>query len=422
MPAKGSSSRIANKNLTILDGEYLFKRKLRQLLSCPSIDEVYLDTESDEIAELASDLPIKRLNRPLKLASNATDGHELFAWECQQVEAEIYVQALCTSPFVSADTVTRAITALDVAADHDSLIAVTHNKQYLWKGGQPVYGDGRIPNSVDLPQTTIESMSLYMVRSSILPNKKRFGKSPLLFQLNPLEAVDVNWPVDLNLAETISAGLRAHENLRLGALAPYLTSAMLSDITRDMGLELALPREITGSGRIFGRAKTLGLDSIQDGEKWQGIYNALDSYDFIRPGDVIMVRNSLRERAYFGNLNAQLAMRAGAIGAVIDGLTRDCAEVRRLGFPVFSHGHYCVDIKKEGTLRCMNTPIEIGGVRIENGDFIFADNDGVVVIPFRLWSEIRKLVFEGIEKEWKVGMAVALGFEPRTITDNYGEF
>ena len=53
VPAKGESSRIKNKNFAILDGEYLFKRKLRQLLSCPLIDEVILDTESDEIAELA---------------------------------------------------------------------------------------------------------------------------------------------------------------------------------------------------------------------------------------------------------------------------------------------------------------------------------------------------------------------------------
>src|SRR5690606_38230884 len=112
VPAKGSSQRIKNKNLAVLDGEYLFKHKLRQLLKCPQISEVYLDTDSDEIAALAADLPVKRLQRPADLASNATDGHELFAWECAQVEADVYIQALCTAPFVTEATVQRAIAAL----------------------------------------------------------------------------------------------------------------------------------------------------------------------------------------------------------------------------------------------------------------------------------------------------------------------
>ncbi len=75
VPAKGESNRIRNKNTVVLDGEHLFKRKLRQLLECPEIDTVYLDTESDEIIELASDLPVKVLKRDPKLASNKTDGH-----------------------------------------------------------------------------------------------------------------------------------------------------------------------------------------------------------------------------------------------------------------------------------------------------------------------------------------------------------
>ncbi len=98
VPAKGQSERIANKNTAILDVEHLFKRKLRQLLECDLIDDVYLDTESPDLIELASDLDIKVLRRDPGLASNSTDGHALFANECAQVEADIYIQSLCTSP------------------------------------------------------------------------------------------------------------------------------------------------------------------------------------------------------------------------------------------------------------------------------------------------------------------------------------
>jgi CMP-N-acetylneuraminic acid synthetase/regulator of RNase E activity RraA len=422
VPAKGSSERIPNKNLAILDGEYLFKRKLRQLLACQLIDEVVLDTDSDEIAALAADLPVKRLVRPTELASNLTDGHALFAWECAQVRADIYIQALCTAPFVDADTLTRAIEALLESQSHDSLVAITHAKQYTWQNNEPEYGRGRIPNSVDLPKVTLEAMSLYLVKQSVLSTQKRFGTNPLLFSLNPTELIDVNWPEDLVLAETIAAGKRAQANLSLNALAPYLSSAMISDITREMGHQLTLPSKIRGQGRFFGRAKTLLLDKPMPDENWEGIYDGLDTYQYIRPGDVIVVENRVSDRAYFGNLNGQLAIRAGAVGAVIDGVTRDKVDVDKLGFPVFSHGHYCVDIKLEGTVRSMNMPIMIGDVKIENGDFVYADPDGVTVIPTALWPEVRERLLKGIEREWKVGMAVALGKPPREIFNELGEF
>ncbi|OVZ95494.1 dimethylmenaquinone methyltransferase [Yersinia frederiksenii] len=422
VPAKGNSDRIQSKNLAILDGEHLFKYKLRQLLDCSFISEVVLDTESDEIAELADDLEITRLKRPLELASNQTDGHDLFSWECSQIEADIYVQALCTAPFVNENTITRAIEALLNSPEHDSLVAVTNAKQYLWQNNEPLYGKGRIPNSVDLPVTTIEAMSLYIVRKSVIESGKRFGSNPILFNLSPTEAVDVNWPEDLELAETISAGYRAKENLQLAALAPYFTTSLLSDITREMGYKFTLPQEIKGEGRFLGRVKTLLLDVPTEDNDWKGIYKALDSYEFIRPNDVIIVENRVPSHAYFGNLNAQLAIRAGAIGTIVNGVTRDKTEVEKLGYPVFSRGNYCVDIKFKGTVRAMNKPITIGSVNICNGDYVLADSDGVIVIPRKLWPEVKSLALQNIEKEWNVGVSVALGIAPNEIYKNLGEF
>lgn len=426
VPAKGSSERIANKNLAILDGEYLFKHKLKQLLQSRHVTRVVLDTEDDQLANLASDLPITRLKRPAQLASNSTDGHALFAWECAQIRADVYVQALCTAPFVTAETVDRAIDQLLASEQHDSVVAVTGTKLYTWTDGRPDYGAGRIPNSVDLPLTTVEAMSLYVVKGKgQTPPQRRFGDRPLLMPLAPQEAVDVNWPEDLALAETIAAGARARDNLALGALSPYLSTAMLSDITRELGMQVALPAEIAGAyrgARFLGRAKTLLLDEPREGEDWRGIYDALGTYAFVRPGDVIMVENRVRGHAYFGNLNAQLAMRAGAVGAVIDGATRDRSEVDALSFPVFARGHTCVDIKFKGVVRSMNMPITMGQVQLKNGDYVLADGDGVVVIPQKDWPRVREVALKVIEKEWQVGRAVALGVPAAEIFDQLGEF
>jgi regulator of RNase E activity RraA/CMP-N-acetylneuraminic acid synthetase len=431
VPAKGSSERVPDKNLQILDGEHLFKRKLRQLLDCPLIDEVVLDTDSDAIAALAADLPVTRLRRPDALASNATDGHELFAYECGAVPpADIYLQCLCTAPFVTADTVGRAIGRLLDDPEADSLVAVSRAKQYLWDGKVPAYGGGRIPNSVDLPAQVIEAMSLYAVRggAGAPAPARRFGERPILFDLDPVEQIDVNTPTDLVLAEAVCAGHRAEANLRLRALQAHLSSPVLSDISADLGLETVLPPIFrpTSPGKFLGRAKTLQLRAVDrdgpDAEAWKGIYRALDSYAFVRPGDVIMVATDVPGRAYFGDLNGNLALRAGAHGVVVDGFTRDTGDVRALGLPVYAHGGWCRDIKYEGTLAAMNMPVDMGGIAVANGDMVFADDDGVVVIPRRLWPAVEERAWAVLANEGRIRMLAARGTPVQAILAECGAF
>ena len=100
LPAKGSSSRIKNKNLQLLDGKPLFLHTLEKLVGSNIFDDVYLDTESQEIIDLASEVNCKILHRDPSLASNKTDGNDLFLNEIKNIEAHIYVQVLCTSPFI----------------------------------------------------------------------------------------------------------------------------------------------------------------------------------------------------------------------------------------------------------------------------------------------------------------------------------
>lgn len=431
VPAKGNSERIANKNLQILDGEHLFHRKLRQLLACPLIDTVYLDTESDLIAGLAADLPVRRLRRPEALANNATDGHTMFAWECANAApADLYVQVLCTAPFVTADTVARAIQRMIDDPEADSLVGVASYRQYCWADGKPLYGEGRIPNSVELPPTIVEAMSLYIVRrrAGEAPPARRFGGKTILFDLDPTEQVDINNPADLAMAEALCAGHRAREVTRLRALQPYLSSPVLSDIAKEMGLRAVLPQSIgaTSPGKILGRARTLQLVAIspeeRGGDRWRGIYEALDSYRFVRPGCVITVANEVPGHAYFGDLNATLAVRSGAVGAVIDGVTRDSRDVALLGLPVYARRSYCDDIKYEGTLGSMNMPIRIGEVPIRNDDMLFGDENGVVVIPNEMWPQVEAAAWDVLTNEARIRIMAARGHDVEQILAECGAF
>jgi regulator of RNase E activity RraA/CMP-N-acetylneuraminic acid synthetase len=433
VPAKGASERVPSKNVRILDGEHLFRRKLKQLLECPLIDEVWLDTESDAIISLAGDLPIKVLKRDSSLATNSTDGHEMFENECRAApDADIVIQAVCTAPFVGSKTVTSALERLLAEERHDSLVGVRHTKQYCWNGTEPLYGRGRIPNSVDLPETVVEAMSLYMVRrSSPEFPRKRFGLSPLLFGLTELEAIDINYPEDMEVAETICMGERTAEFSYFRVLKHHLSSSVLSDVTKEMGFEFMLDKSLRpiSGGKMLGRVKTLKLGKltgsdrdIHASEAWKGIYKALDSYAFVRTGDVIVVENEVPDRAYFGDLNCHLALRAGAVGVLVDGVTRDVSHVRAMGLPVYARGAWSNDIKYEGTTLGYNVPVCVGGRTARNDDVIFADAEGILIIPREYWPRALEAALTAVSTEGQIRQGLLAGVPVDKIIRDHGFF
>lgn len=425
VPAKGSSERIENKNAKLLDGRPLVVHTLDKLLKCRNVDEVYLDTESDDIAKLARHLPVNIMKRNRFLASNGTDGHALFMNEVHHVDADIYVQALCTAPFVRPETIDRAIDLLTSDARYDSVALVRKEKQYLWTDGQPAYGLGRIPNSVELPPTIIEAMSLYVVRrDAALATGRRFGNRVHLLETSPIESIDVNTPGDFELAEYMASGQRERERVILRTLRTELTSPVLADILDQLGVHGAvrgLP-PLTPDARILGRAKTLKLRALEPGEDFHGIYDALKSYEGIVANDVIVVENGVPDFAYFGDLNARLAIRAGAVGAIIDGATRDSNNVRALGFPVFARGTFCVDVRNRATVDDMDCPVTIGGQLVEPGDLVFADADGVIVIPKKHERRAIELAMDTISKESKISLDIALNVPATRILSATGAF
>jgi regulator of RNase E activity RraA/CMP-N-acetylneuraminic acid synthetase len=426
LPAKGDSSRVPNKNVMLLDGEPMFLRSLRKLLACPSIDEVFLDTESREIADLASDLKCKRLQRDPALASNKTDGHQLFLNEVRNTDADICVQLLCTSPFIRTETIEKAVDVLKTDSRYDSVVTVRKEKQYRWQDGHPTYDIQHIPNSVDLEDSVIESMGLYAVRrEAALTVQRRIGDRPFLLEIDPIESMDVNWPKDFELANLIAIGLREQERRLFNNLKLLLSSPLLSDVMDDLGItgvlsrdfQLNLPRQ-----RILGRAKTLQIDVCADDEDFRKIYQSLHLYDQVVSNDVIVVANRAPGYAFFGELNANLAIRAGAVGAIIDGITRDFRDTMDMEFPVFAKGHHCKDTRKRGVVTSRNKTVVIDGISVHKDDLVFGDSDGIVVIPKKQETAILKEALNRKRNEAGILLAVAQGIKTDDLVKQFGLF
>lgn len=427
LPVKGSSSRIENKNLMLLDGKPLFLHTLEKLVQCDFIDDIYLDTESQEVIDCASEVSCNIMKRDPRLANNETDGNQLFMNEVRFADAEIYIQILCTSPFINTETLRKGIDALcAVDSKYDSVVLVRNEKQYTWTSGRPNYNIDHIPNSKDLSGTMIETMGLYIVkRETAFATNRRIGNHPLMLEATPLEAIDVNWPADFELANLVAAGLREKDRKLLANIRNQLSSSMLSDILDDFGLTNQIIKGLSPNfpeAKFLGRAKTLRLRILDDGEDFRGIYNALYSYATIVPNDVIVVENEANEYAYFGELNANLAIRSGASAVVVGGKTRDSDEVKRIGLPVFSSGYSCQDVRKRATMESINKKIRVHGVTVCAGDLIFGDADGLVVIPKRIERDVMEEIYKRASNERRILIDISIGASVDSLVTNYGFF
>jgi 4-hydroxy-4-methyl-2-oxoglutarate aldolase len=127
------------------------------------------------------------------------------------------------------------------------------------------------------------------------------------------------------------------------------------------------------------------------------------------PGEVIVLAvGGERKLAHCGEIVAAAAKKRGVAGIVLDGAIRDRAEITRLGLPVFHLGVSPRGPAKAGP-GVLRAPVQIDGVRIESGDLVCADADGIAIVPASLAAELQALASRLEEKERRILDAVWLG-------------
>lgn len=427
IPVKGKSERIKNKNLKLLCGKPLFLHTLEKLSECEFIDEIFLDSESEEVFQAAENTSFKKFKRDERLADNSTDGNKLFLNEIQATNADICIQVLCTSPFIKPETIKKGINVLIENEEYDSVILVKKEKLYTWnpETAVPGYDINNIPNGIDLENTVAETTGLYIIRrEAALKTGRRIGENPYFLEADSLEALDINYPEDFEIAELVMKGLKEKETLFFRQLKSVINSSMLSDVLDELNVKNKVITGLHpnfGNTKILGRAKTLKISEKTDSCR-NNIYEALNSYETINSGDIIVVENELPEFAYFGSLNAGLAIRNGAAGAVIGGKTRDSREIKNLDFPVFSKENTCKDIKTGGCIASINNKISLNDVEIFPEDLIFGDNEGIVVIPKQFEKIVIEKCFTIAERETKIFLDISKGEEVSSIRAKFGDF
>lgn len=136
------------------------------------------------------------------------------------------------------------------------------------------------------------------------------------------------------------------------------------------------------------------------------LFQALDD---LKTGEVYVATGCAPQFALWGGLMTTRAMHLKAAGAVLDGYSRDTHEVLAAGLPVFSYGGFAQDQGPRGKVVDWRVPVEINGVRVQPGDIVFGDLDGVLVIPRQAEEEAIRRALEKASTENRVRQAIEQG-------------
>jgi 4-hydroxy-4-methyl-2-oxoglutarate aldolase len=208
-----------------------------------------------------------------------------------------------------------------------------------------------------------------------------------------------------------------------GEVRELLSSAVLADVLDSLGhRHTALPpsiRPLRSTWKIFGRAATLNAVSVTAAPLHPYAIE-MECIDALHPSDVLVITtNGELNSALWGELLSTAARAHGAVGVVLDGLTRDAARILTIDFPVFAGGFSPLDSK--GRIDCIEhgQPIKIQDCVVRPGDWVFGDIDGVVVVPSEVAEAAFARALEKVSGENRVRDELARG---RSIREVFAEY
>jgi regulator of RNase E activity RraA len=203
-----------------------------------------------------------------------------------------------------------------------------------------------------------------------------------------------------------------------------LYSSVIADILDKLGRrERALPiriRPLWPEWKIFGRVATLAAVAV-DTEPERPYALELECIDALKLGDVLVATTQGEYgSALWGELLSTAARAHGAVGAVMDGMTRDAAKIIDMDFPVFAAGYCPLDSKGRLDVVSHGQPIQVGDCLVRPNDWVFADIDGVVIIPAELADTVLSGALEKMTGEIRVRAELARGRSVREVFAEYG--
>jgi len=167
------------------------------------IDERYVYCSDEKISEFLPST-VTFLKRDVSLDLPTSNFTQIFESFMHQVDADIYVYAHATAPFIKKETVLECLEQV-LTYGYDSAFCAAKIQDYLWFNSQPLNFDAEnIPRSQDIPPIYRETSGVYVFKKEVFKKyKRRIGNNPFIKEVTLKEAVDINNPEDFILAEAL---------------------------------------------------------------------------------------------------------------------------------------------------------------------------------------------------------------------------
>ena len=215
VPMRHLSERVPGKNYRMFAGEPLYRRILTTLMSCREVEAVMIDTDSDTIMQDAARAfpSVILYRRPDHLRGGMTSMNDVLLNSVAQIHADYYLQTHSTNPLLRSASLSGAIKAFTTQlSEHDSLFSVTRLQTRLWNSkAEPLNHDPSVLlRTQDLEAVFEENSCIYLFsRASLEKYKNRIGARPMMFEIDKLEAHDIDDEQDFTLTEALFKQLPA---------------------------------------------------------------------------------------------------------------------------------------------------------------------------------------------------------------------
>jgi CMP-N,N'-diacetyllegionaminic acid synthase len=211
IPARGGSKGLPNKNVRLLESKPLIAYSIQDALESTYVNQVYVSTNSSEIAKLSECFGARVINRPNELASDASSSeaaltHALLEIESQGVMPDLIVFLQCTSPIRTGQDIDDAIAQLQ-SEDADSLLSVSPSHRFLWHQVDGVaksinYDYCHRQRRQDMLPQFMENGSLYVFKPWVLKqHANRLGGKVAMFMMSDAASWEIDSLLDFEMAE-----------------------------------------------------------------------------------------------------------------------------------------------------------------------------------------------------------------------------
>tara|TARA_A100001011_G_C14311427_1_gene845797 strand:+ start:2767 stop:3438 length:672 start_codon:yes stop_codon:yes gene_type:complete len=205
IPVRKGSQRVIRKNIRDFAGSSLLEIKIRQLQRVSEIDEIVVNSDCDEMLNLAANCGVTAVRRDPFFASNSVPMNDVWGHLAEVTDCDDIIYTNCTNPLVEDLSYSEAIKAYNnLPQKYDSLTTVNIVQEYLWQEDKAVnYDPSSHPRSQDLPKYHALNFAISILpRNLMVTRKSILGSQFYPFEISNIEAIDVDTMEDFIIAES----------------------------------------------------------------------------------------------------------------------------------------------------------------------------------------------------------------------------